>query len=133
MKKASLRAMARTPSFGSNKSANKSRQRAGRNTTILWMGAILTGLTGNDFSAYGVSKADGGVAIVAREAESEAVLAGFQDNDLIQSINGSKVRTPKELIQVMKKNQDRPLTVAIVRNQQIMELRFKTATLPAFR
>ena len=133
VKKASLRAMARTPSFGSNKSANKSRQRAGRNTTILWMGAILTGLTGNDFSAYGVSKADGGVAIVAREAESEAVLAGFQDNDLIQSINGSKVRTPKELIQVMKKNQDRPLTVAIVRNQQIMELRFKTATLPAFR
>ena len=88
--------------------------------SIKWMKAQLTELTGVEFSAYGVSKEDGGLAVTITSMLSDAKKAGFQNGDLIQAVNGRKTANIKQFNQVIKGLKG-TVKFKVVRNQQSME------------
>jgi S1-C subfamily serine protease len=90
-----------------------------------WLGMALRGLTGEEFSAFGVSREEGGVQLLQLRRNSPAVNAGFQADDLVQKINGQKVRTAEELLAEVGKAGSDPIRVQIIRNQQPMEIILK--------
>ena len=83
-----------------------------------WLGVKLQELSGEQFSAYGVTKKAGGVALVEVPEGSEAKRLGFEANDLIQGLNEHKVVNIAQLLAALTKVGETPLKVAIVRNQQ---------------
>lgn len=88
----------------------------------VWLGAALGDLKGQEFSAYGVSEADGGVALTSVSKTSAAALAGLRKGDLIQAINGNNVSTINRLFAVLFRSKSESLKVKLVRNQQVTEL-----------
>lgn len=119
VKKASLRAIARTPNFNPPK---KPKRKARPVFTGKWMGASLVGLSGDDFSAFGVSKLKGGIAINKVLKDSPADKAGLLVGDLIQNVNGRSVSNLRQLNQTVKRTPLDILTIKLVRNQQAIEL-----------
>ena len=89
---------------------------------IYWLGAKLASLTGEQFSAFGVSKEDGGVAVSAIKSGSDAEAAGLLNGDLIQAINGKKVKNVDDLLAVLSNTGKDALSLKVVRNQQPTEL-----------
>ncbi len=87
-----------------------------------WLGATLHSLQGEEFSAFGVSKEDGGVQLVKVPANSDAARAGLQDNDLVQQVNTMKVSNTDQLFAALKKAGEAPVKLRIIRNQQAMEI-----------
>ncbi|OUS72939.1 signaling protein [Pseudoalteromonas sp. A601] len=119
VKKASLRAIARIPSFSA---PVKTKRKAPPAFTGEWMGASLVNLSGNDFSAFGVSKQAGGVVIKTVPKDSEAAKAGLLAGDVIQNVNGQSVSKLRQLNQVVKRTPADLLNLKLVRNQQVIEL-----------
>lgn len=122
VKKPSLKAIANTPVIpainapGSGGSQNASAALAAAES--YWLGAKLQELVGEEFSAFGVTKKDGGVALVEVLQGSEAKRMGFQANDLIQGLNEHKVANLAQLFSALTKIGAAPLKVAVVRNQK---------------
>lgn len=82
-----------------------------------WIGASLRNISGEEFSAYGVSKESGGIAMAGVE-DGLAKTAGFQNGDLIQSVNGKPVRNLAEFAAAVKALAGQGKTpFGIVRNQ----------------
>jgi membrane-associated protease RseP (regulator of RpoE activity) len=121
VKKVSLRAIARTPDLSAPKKVKRVKkvapQRIGQ-----WMGATLGDLSGAEFSAYGVSKQAGGIALKEVPAGSKAALSGLQEGDLIQGLNGQDVSNQRQFSQTLKRLNTETLKLKVVRNQQIMEI-----------
>lgn len=92
---------------------------------LFWLGAPLHGLTGEEFSAFGVSKDDGGVQLVKVPADSAAATAGLRDNDLVQGINGRKVSSTDELFAALNAAAAAPLKLRLIRHQKPVELTLK--------
>ena len=88
----------------------------------VWLGASLQPLEGEDFSAYGVGKEDGGVVLIEVPQDSEAARRGLMEGDLVQQVNGQAVRTADELVQACVRAGNKPLKLKIVRNQTAMEI-----------
>jgi S1-C subfamily serine protease len=88
----------------------------------VWLGASLQPLEGEDFSAYGVGKEDGGVVLIEVPQDSEAARRGLMEGDLVQQVNGQAVRTADELVQACVRAGNKPLKLKVVRNQQTMQL-----------
>ncbi len=123
VKKPSLKAIARTPEIPElNLFQDTAKQGAARSTQ--WLGATLTELTGVEFSAYGVSQADGGLALSAVEPQTQAAKVGLQNGDLIQAVNGRKTANVKQLRRAIAKASGM-VQLKIVRNQQVMDLEFE--------
>jgi len=120
VKKASLRAIARIPSFSA---PVKPKRKARPSFTGSWMGASLVNLSGNDFSAFGVSKQAGGVVIKTVPKDSEAAKAGLLAGDVIQNVNGQSVSKLRQLNQVLKRTPEELLNIKLVRNQQVTEFK----------
>ena len=74
-----------------------------------WEGLQLKDMEGEEYSAYGVAKDDGGIEIIGG---SHTLL---RKGDLIQSINGQPVKTCLDL---GKRGITHPLSVGIIRDQQ---------------
>ncbi len=121
VQKASLKAIARTPDFSKPIRAKKS-GKAAPLVVADWMGAKLTDLKGTDFSAYGVSKEEGGVALMNVPPNSTAAKAGLLTGDLIQGVNGQSVSEIRQLSQTLKRLNTAKLTLKVVRNQKLTEL-----------
>lgn len=125
VKKPALKAIARTPIIpplgieGELGAWNQKRKEA--TTPTAWMGATISGLTGMQFSAYGVSEEDGGIALKSVPKDSKAAKAGLKENDLILSINGQKVATEAQFLKIVK-GQSAPLKLKLVREQQEISL-----------
>ena len=122
VKKPSLKAIAKTPSFqpkAGKKKAKKATpaQKQEIKGIYTWVGAQLKGLEGEEFSAYGVSKKDGGVVLSGMSKDSLGLSAGFQNNDLVQKINGTSVKTPAQLIAAVAALNGQPASASVVRNQ----------------
>jgi S1-C subfamily serine protease len=94
-------------------------------------------LEGEDFSAYGVGKEDGGVVLIEVPQDSEASRRGLMEVDLVQQVNGQAVRTADELVQACVRAGNKPIKLKVVRNQTAMEIVIekyawvKTETAPA--
>jgi membrane-associated protease RseP (regulator of RpoE activity) len=127
VKKASLKAIAETPEIpelGSRKAKPSNKDSAVVQTvevsfTKVLFGAVLKDLEGEAFSAFGVSKEEGGVALEKVPMESTAAKAGLKTGDLIQGFNGRPVKNTEELFQVQARLGMVPVNLKVVRDQQV--------------
>ncbi|WP_231954344.1 signaling protein [Pirellulimonas nuda] len=131
VKKPSLKAIARTPVIPAvrieERRGDRSRGPARRAAAAsYWLGATLHDLFGEEYSAYGVRKEDGGVALAEAPSDCEAVRCGLRQNDLVQALNGVKVANTAGLLTTLAEIGDEPLVISVVRDQQTIKL-----TLPA--
>ncbi|MDG1893646.1 MAG: PDZ domain-containing protein [Fuerstiella sp.] len=127
VQKESLKTIARTPVIpGLNANQKTSSQdKALAATDIVWLGATLEELYGDAFSAFGVSKDDGGIAVMKVPANSEATRMGLQEKDVIQKVNGETVPKLPAFLRALARVGPGSLQLKVVRGQQAMELRIE--------
>jgi hypothetical protein len=120
--KPSLKARARTAEIPSVSSANRESaapaQSAIAPSAAYWLGATLHALTGEEFSAFGVSRDEGGVQLKEVPAGSAAARAGLKTNDLIQGLNKRKVSSLAELFAAVNEVGDGAVLVRYTRSQK---------------
>ncbi len=125
VQKAELKAIARVPAFSTPVIPNAhSETRTKQPSAATWMGATVKALNGDEFSAFGVSKEEGGIHLVTVPANSKAAAAGLRNDDLVQRINGKPVRKVADLSRLTKASGGKALTVVFVRGQQEMIAKF---------
>jgi hypothetical protein len=130
VKKPSLKAIAKTPVITPPNPAKPAPASPAAPKTERWLGASLHGLVGEEFSAFGVSKEEGGVQLVEVPADSPAARAGLRQNDLVQAVNDRKVSTVAQLFTAIKYAGNAPLTLRLIRNQQPATLKLPASTAP---
>jgi hypothetical protein len=113
VKKPSLRAIARTPEIPPMQAETKKCPPA----TGEWLGARLQDLGSEAFSAYGITKAAGGVALIVVPRGSVAPRAGLLTGDLLLQINGNRVEKVGQVQRLTAQFDTQPLTLKIVRDQ----------------
>ena len=126
VKKASLKAIARTPVLPElgKVTNNPRKKRKAAPQSVTWQGATLKNLTGVEFSAFGVSKDEGGVALTDVPKNSIAAQAGLQSGDLIQGVNDKAVKNTKQFLRLISKLKSETLKLKVVRDQKIIEQTF---------
>jgi S1-C subfamily serine protease len=77
----------------------------------------LQELEGEAFSAYGIAKDAGGVALIEVPKGSAAARAGLKTGDVMLQINGRSVSTIRLMLRHTKQNSNSQLTLKIVREQ----------------
>jgi hypothetical protein len=126
VKKPALKKIARTPQLPTPVLAKAKAKRAPKKARAakrsVWLGASLQALSGEAFSAYGVGKEEGGVVLTQVAKNSEAAQQGLKEGDVVQQVNGKAVRTSDALLQACARAGKKPLTLKIVRDQQLMEI-----------
>jgi S1-C subfamily serine protease len=118
VKKTSLKAIARTPEIPPMQAETKKPGPA----TGVWLGARLQELGSGGFSAYGIAKDEGGVALIEVPKGSAAARAGLKSGDLLLQINGHRVTRVGQVRRLTEQFDTRPLTLKIVRDQTPMTL-----------
>lgn len=118
VKKPSLKAIARTPEIPPMQAEKKKPGPA----TGEWLGARLQELGGEAFSAYGIAKDAGGVAIIEVPEGSSAARAGLKAGDLVLQIDENRVSKIGQIRRLTEQLDTRSLTLQIVRNQSPMTL-----------
>ncbi|MFO1530655.1 MAG: right-handed parallel beta-helix repeat-containing protein [Kiritimatiellia bacterium] len=124
VKKPSLKAIAKTPEIPSvdlSAGANAGGKAAAAAKSY-WLGALLHGIEGEEFSAFGTTRADGGVQLAEVPAGSAAEKAGLLKNDLLQGVNGRKVADVSDLFAALAAAGDGALKVKVVRNQKASDM-----------
>ncbi len=123
VKKPALKAIARTPALPAmNTAPEVPAARSASPQAFSWLGAPLHGLEGEEFSAFGVSKDDGGVQLTDVPAGSAAARAGFQKDDLILAVNGCKTPDTPAFIEALSSAGEAPLNLTVVRSQKAQTL-----------
>ena len=131
VKKPSLKKIARTPQIptpvlkkatNNRRSANIARRAKRASQSSVWLGAKLQALSGEEFSAYGVSKDDGGIVLNNVPKDSVAAQQGLKEGDVVQQVNGKAVRTSDELLKACAKAGNTALKLKVVRDQQAKEI-----------
>jgi hypothetical protein len=127
VKKPSLKAISAMPviptlNIGSDKSTPSAASSLRETADVFWLGAKLHDLKGEEFSAYGTRKEDGGIALAEVSRASEAARSGLKENDLFQAVNGRQVATSSQLLKVLVEAGQTALNVTLVRNQQVTAL-----------
>jgi len=119
--KPELKAIARVPEIPELELAQDGAESTEPSKTV-WLGATVAALGGEEYSAFGVSKEDGGIHLVQVPAKSEAAAAGFQSGDLVQQVDGKPVKTLTALQQATRKSRGRAVKISLVRQQSTMTL-----------
>ncbi len=117
VRKIKLKAFAKTPVIPEIKiSLNKSQA---SKLIFTWMDMNLNEPTGDEMSAFGVSLNSGGVSLGQIPQNSRAAKLGFRTGDLIQEINGFKIKNIQDLkFYIQKYNKiSKKNTFVLVRNQ----------------
>ncbi|MGJ8643544.1 MAG: PDZ domain-containing protein [Luteolibacter sp.] len=120
VKKPSLKAIARTPEIPPLKLAKSGGGRAATSTSF--QGATLTELTGVEFSAFGVSEEEGGVAVTDISVISAAAKAGLKEGDLIQGVNDRKAANVKQFKRAIA-GAEGEVKLKVVRDQGVIEIK----------
>lgn len=115
--KPELKAIARTPLLPTVKIATSSPIENPK-VEATWLGASVAALSGEEFSAFGVRKEDGGIQILKVLPESQPAKAGLRAGDLVQSINSQPVKTLEDLRKASETGKGKPLKVGFVRSQK---------------
>ena len=121
VKKPSLKSIAATPVIPALNVAGKpsgESSAAAPPASRYWLGAKLHELVGEEFSSYGVTKEDGGVALDEVPDGCEAKRLGFKAGDLIQGLNDHKVSNLSQWSSALVKAGEAPMKVTVVRDQQ---------------
>jgi S1-C subfamily serine protease len=88
-----------------------------------WLQARGRTIEGEEFSAYGTAKEDGGVTLLEVPQNSSAATAGLKTGDLIQSVNSIKVKDTEDLMLNTESAKGKPLAIGIVRNQKSLTIK----------
>ena len=129
VKKPSLRALAKSPVIpapGETRRAESAVASARR--SVFWQGATLRALQGEEFSAFGTRKEDGGLQVLELTAGSVAAKAGLQANDLIQRINDRPTRDLTDLFPAWSAAGTAPLELRVIRHQQPLSVIMRAAS-----
>lgn len=122
VKKPSLKAIAKTPQL-TPKTRNTERAVApAKPVERRWLGAVLRDLKGDEFSAYGVSKEEGGVVLGDMSHASSIVKAGLRTNDVVQAVNGKQVANIDRLFRALTEISSTSVTLKVVRDQKTIEI-----------
>lgn len=125
VKKSSLKAIAKTPEIpvlGVSEELKRKDRTKKKSKATTWMGADISGLNGMEFSAYGVSKEDGGIALIKVPENSKATKAGLLEGDLILAANGKKFMNLKQFFRFMNNVKGSEVTLKVVREQKEIEI-----------
>jgi hypothetical protein len=116
VRKATLKAMARRPSFVKAKDNAAAMMFSG---ITQWQGAKVKSLeTIQEASSVGVSLDTGGVMVLEVPADSAATKAGLRQGDLILSVGGQGVKTVADLQRLSKSTMPDGLELEIFRDQR---------------
>ena len=135
VRKPALRAIARRPEMpevGRSKPVRAAPVAAGPLATApsFWLGARIRELEGEEYSAFGVARESGGVCLSDVPAPSAAARHGFQNGDLIQSINGQPARGVRDLLRLQNAAAGKALVIGFVRGQKRQETTIDVAPSP---
>ncbi len=129
VKKPSLKKIAQTPTMPTPRSSHSSNPPAPATPLRkYWLGAKLHSISGEDYSAFGTAKEDGGIELREVPANSPAAKAGLQKRDLIMSVSGTKVINEDGLFAALVASQingDTSIKVIVIRDQKPVELSIK--------
>ena len=129
--KPSLKAIAKTPKIPVIDVNIKSEAVAVKIKTYTWLGVALKEPSGDEMSAFGIAFDAGGVCLTMVAENSEAAKSGFRTGDLIQGINGTKIKTISDLSTYLSLNSGvKKHNFTMIRNQSKKEMTVK-AFLPA--
>lgn len=118
VQKPELKKVARTPKLPGNEPPLQAiAQRSKQSIEHVWRGAIIRNISGDEFSAFGVTKNAGGVHLKSVPSNSEAAANGFKSNDLIQSLNDQPVKTVADLLRLQNAAAGKRLDIRLVRAQ----------------
>jgi hypothetical protein len=104
VKKPSLKAIAKTPVIPALAAGNEGGVSPAAPMAVrdeFWLGAKLHDLEGEEFSAYGTRKEDGGVALTEVPRTSEAARCGLRENDLVQAVNDRQIANTGQLFKTL--------------------------------
>jgi hypothetical protein len=115
--KPSLKAIAKTPKIPAIKIYSEDSQIS--NPIFTWMEIVLREPAGEEMSAFGVGFDEGGVALTVVPDGSEAAKLHFRTGDLIQSINGFKIKNIQSFKTYIKENTySKKHLFSLIRNQK---------------
>ena len=115
VQKPSLKAIARTPSFGELKPSGVV---ANPPVVTQWLGAQVKTLTTiEDASSVGVSLDTGGVLVIELPPDSAAAKCGLHQGDLITGLGGEMVKSADNLQRLSKPGQSAVVEFQIIRDQ----------------
>lgn len=118
VQKPELKKVARTPNLPGNEPLPRPITRPSRQAVEhVWQGAIIRNISGDEFSAFGVTKDSGGVHLKSVPDDSAAAANGFKSNDLIQSLNDQPVKTVADLLRLQNAAAGKRLEIRLVRAQ----------------
>jgi hypothetical protein len=121
--KPSLKAIAQTPQIPVVDVTIKAESQPMEAKTYTWLGVVLREPSGDEMSAFGVAFDAGGVSLTMVAENSEAAKLGFRTGDLIQEINGVKIKTINDFRTYIDAHKDSKSKVfSIVRNQEKITL-----------
>jgi len=121
--KPSLKAIAQTPQIPVVDVNIKAESQAIEAKTYTWLGVVLREPSGDEMSAFGVAFDAGGVSLTMVAENSEAAKLGFRTGDLIQGMNGVKIKTINDFRTYIDAHKDsKSKAFSIVRNQEKITL-----------
>ena len=121
VKKPSLKAIAKTPVIPAL-AQSVAMPAVAKELPRYWWGAPLHSLQGEEFSAFGTRKEDGGVHFTDVPQGSLAANYGIKKDDLLQKINGFAIRSVDDLMVALAKLGASDLTLSLVRYQKPLRL-----------
>ncbi len=117
--KPALKELARQPLFPEvTIQLDRNTVRSAATPEYSWRGARLRDLSKDEYSAYGVTRESGGVAVVVLPDDSVAAQDGFQSGDLIQSLNNRPLRTIRNLEKALGTSGNPPFNFGVIRQQR---------------
>lgn len=124
VRKAELRAIAKQPEIPAvSVESGSVKGRPGE--TVQWRGATLRPLVGDEYSAYGVAKEAGGLALILVPPGSAAARDGLRVGDVLLKINGQHLGALTDFFKVLVNLHETaaPADLEIIRNQSPLLLR----------
>lgn len=119
VKKPSLKAIAKTPDIPQLKISYEKPIVVAKITKYYWMNVELKEPKGDEMSAFGVGFDDGGILLTQVDDNSEASKVGFRTGDLLQGVNGLRIKTIQNLKDYLTTNNfgSKKHVFTVIRNQ----------------
>lgn len=124
VKKATLKDLAKSPEIPA---LTSTAAEGGAEPDFWWEGVRLRSIGGEEFSAFGTKREDGGVQLAEIPAGAPALKRGLLVNDLIQSANGRPVRNLADFRREILTSTAAPLVLSVVRQQMPVTVRYQPA------
>lgn len=124
VKKPSLKAIAKTPEIPALKISYEKPVIVPKVSKYYWMEVELKEPKGEEMSAFGVGFDEGGILLTQVNQNSAAAKAGFQTGDLLQDINGVKIKNVEQLKIYLTSNNNgiKKHILTVIRNQSSVKI-----------